>query len=575
MTLCLPTTACAPAGVRPLVPEWPRGLRFGVAVAAGAMAGLAFEPTNLWLLLFVGMATWLLLFDPRMRPAGSGFGWGYGFGLGLGAVSLNWLAALVAGAGPFLAAALIAFEALFFGLLGVAVRRVRRLSWWPLAVGLCWGTVEFIYSRVPFGGFGWVRLAYAQADAPLAGLLPVVGVMGVTVATATLASALAWLVGRWWSAPRAWVCPVTLSLAVLIGVAALSEVGRNYRPGPAAGDGTVTVGMVQGNVDGGAGVGAMGRARSVTANHLGETITLMARARTGVVPMPDFVLWPENSTDIDPQTDQLTSAAVMSAVAVAGRPILVGAVTDGPGPDERQTTALWWDPERGITDRYAKRNLVPFGEYVPFRDVLLPRIPLLRLVGAQSVPGTEPGVLSGVLPDGRTILLGNVICFELAYDRTVHEAVRGSEVLVVQSNNATYRGTAQIPQQFAITRVRAMEARREIVVATTNAESGFIDRDGRVLDRTEIGTAASGSYVVPLRSAQTLAVRWAQIIDWVVLAGTLGALVAAGWARRRRADRAGSVGSGTARSLGDPVPDGTQWVVDSPRADAPDDLRKK
>ncbi len=570
MTVCsLP----APASAKPfLVPEWPRGLRFVVALAAGAVTGLAFEPTNLWLGMFLGIAAWLLLFDPRLRPRGSGFGIGYAFGLGLGAVSLNWLSVLVEGAGPFLAAALIVFESLFFGLLGVVVRRVRPLVWWPLAVALAWGAIEFVYGRVPFGGFGWIRLAYAQVDSPLAGLFPIIGVTGVSVLTALIAAGVAWLVARLWSSPRTWTGPVTASVALLIGLAGLTSVGRAYAPEPAAGHSTVTIGMVQGNVDGGAGTGAMGRARSVTNNHLGETINLMAKARAGAVPMPDFILWPENSTDIDPELDAQTRATVTAAVEVSERPILVGAVTAGPGEDERQTTALWWNPAGAaapasgpVSDRYHKRNLVPFGEYIPYRDALLPRIPLLRLVGAQSVPGTDPGVLEGQLADGRTLMVGDVICFELAYDDTVHEAVRGSEVLVVQSNNATYRGTPQIPQQFAITRARAMEARREIVVATTNALSGYVDRDGRVIDRTIEGTAASRSYVVPLRTALTPAVRFGGFYDLITV---LGALVALGFGviKGRRA----------AHEMRNDLAHGPEWTVGSPKEQAPVvDSRKK
>ena len=86
---------------------------------------------------------------------------------------------------------------------------------------------------------------------------------------------------------------------------------------------------------------------------------------------------------------------------------------------------------------------------------------------------------------GRPLKVGDVICFELAYDRTVYDAdAAGAQVSMVQSNNATYGGTGQIEQQFAITRARAMESRREIAVATTNSVSGFIDRDGRVVHRT-------------------------------------------------------------------------------------------
>ena len=168
----------------------------------------------------------------------------------------------------------------------------------------------------------------------------------------------------------------------------------------------------------------MGRARSVTNNHLSETVDLMTRARLGQVAEPDFLLWPENSTDIDPTRDPVTRQTVEAAADIAGRPILVGAVMQGPGEDERQTTALWWEPGRGPVARYDKRNLVPFGEWIPFRDQLLPVVPILAQVGAQSVPGTSPGVLN-VEVAGQRLTVGDVICFELAYDQTVYEAVRG------------------------------------------------------------------------------------------------------------------------------------------------------
>lgn len=144
----------------------------------------------------------------------------------------------------------------------------------------------------------------------------------------------------------------------------------------------------------------------------------------------------------------------------------------------------------GVLARYNKQNLVPFGEWIPFRNQLLPLIPMLKMIGAQSVPGTEPGVLTVPL-DGRTVKIGDIICFELAYDSTIYSTLtNGAQVLMVQSNNATYGGTGQIEQQFAITRARAMETRREIAVATTNSVSGFIDRDGRVVQRTDEFTAA-------------------------------------------------------------------------------------
>jgi apolipoprotein N-acyltransferase len=263
-------------------------------------------------------------------------------------------------------------------------------------------------------------------------------------------------------------------------------------------------------------------------NHQQETERLAERVRQGREPRPDFVLWPENSTDIDPTLDSATRAIVQSGSEEAGVPILVGAVMQGPDPGERQTSALWWDPERGVLARYDKRNLVPFGEWIPLRDWLLPRLPVLRQVGAQSVPGTRPGVLQ-VSAGGRPMVVGVVLCFELAYDQTVQDTLTGgAQVSVVQSNNATYGGTGQVQQQFAITRARAMESRREIAVATTNSISGLVDRDGRVVTQTAEFTAASGVVQMPLRTALTPAVRFGAPLNGAISAAGLLFCFAAG-----------------------------------------------
>ena len=128
--------------------------------------------------------------------------------------------------------------------------------------------------------------------------------------------------------------------------------------------------------------------------------------------------------------------------------------------------------------------------------------------------------------DGGTLKVGDVICFELAYDRTVHETMtNGAQVLMVQSNNATYGGTGQIEQQFAITRARAMESRREIAVATTNSVSGYIDRDGRVVHRTSEFTSAGFVETMPLRSALTPAVVAGAWPAWALTLLALGAVL--------------------------------------------------
>lgn len=529
-------TAPTAAGQAPTVKtllENPRlSWRLLCAVVGGLVLGLAWQPYDFWPAVLFGIP--LLLIAVRGQRPRRGFGLGYVFGLALLTVSIGWIQVL----GTWIAALLILFEALFFGLLGVALALISRLRLWPLWSAFAWTALEFAYSRVPFGGFGWVRLAYAAVDTPLAGFLPLIGVPGVSLLVALGAAVFGWLVlflvrqdrprAQWRSVLRVVGRPALAVLAGLVVAGTAGTVLRLVQFEPAAGTGEpLTVGVVQGNVPG-RGMGAMGEARSVTNNHLSQTIELTARWRLGDVPEPDFILWPENSTDIDPVLDATTRRVVESAAKVSGKPILVGAVMQGPGPDERQTTGLWWDPQQGILGRYDKRNLVPFGEWIPFRDQLLPLVPILKEVGPQAVPGTRPGVLTVPVGD-RTITVGDAICFELAYDQTIYDTItNGAQVSMVQSNNATYGGTGQIEQQFAITRARAMETRREIAVATTNSVSGFIDRDGNVVHRTQEFTADSFVVELPVRSAITPAVLIAPWLDRAMALIGLLAAVAGG-----------------------------------------------
>jgi apolipoprotein N-acyltransferase len=484
--------------------------RVVVVLLAGVAMGLSWQPYGLWPLLLIGLPAFTLAVR-GIRPLAAA-GLGYLFGVAMLTLAISWVHVL----GSWIAVVLIVFMSLYFGLLGLMVNLVGRLPLWPLAAACCWVFVEYAYSRFPFGGFGWTRIAYATVDTPLAGFFPIVGVVGVSFAVALVGQLIAWAVlalraaspGRLQRRAR-----VLLAGVAVLSIGLLGSALRLYQVEPAATPaGSVRVGIVQGNIPG-RGIEAMGRARSVTNNHLSETIHLMTKVRLGQEPEPDFLLWPENSTDIDPTIDPLTRQTVHAAAEVADRPILVGAVMQGPGVDERQTAALWWDPDRGVLARYDKQNLVPFGEWIPFRAELLPLIPLLQEVGAQSIPGTHPGVLD-VAAGGRPIKVGDVICFELAYDQTIYGSlIGGAQVMMVQSNNATYGGTGQIEQQFAITRARAMESRREIAVATTNSVSGFINRDGSVAIRTQEFTAQSMVVEMPLRSALTPAIRVAPWLE--------------------------------------------------------------
>jgi apolipoprotein N-acyltransferase len=223
-------------------------------------------------------------------------------------------------------------------------------------------------------------------------------------------------------------------------------------------------------------------------NHLEATRELAALYDDddGFRQPPDLVIWPESSTDIDPFTDPTVRADIQQVVDELGVPILVGAMVGGEDPGDVYNQGIVWHPGTGPGERYSKRHPVPFGEYIPFRDQLAPYIQRLDQIPRDMVPGDEPGVLAM-----NDIGFGLVICFEIAYDDVVRDAaVDGTSVLVVQTNNATYMGTGQVEQQFAISRLRAIETGRPVVVAATNGVTGVIAPDGHVQERAPVRTQA-------------------------------------------------------------------------------------
>ena len=155
---------------------------------------------------------------------------------------------------------------------------------------------------------------------------------------------------------------------------------------------------------------------------------------------------------------------------------------------------------------------MPFGEYVPFRgevSAIVPRIS--TLIPDDFIKGTGTGALS----IGPTTV-GDVICFEVAYDGLVRDTVTdGARLLAVQTNNATFGFTAESAQQLEMARLRTVETGRAAVVASTTGISAVIEPDGRVIGQTKIFTRGVLDDVVPLRSSLTVADRvgaWPELI---------------------------------------------------------------
>lgn len=479
-----------------------------LALGSGFLLALGFAPWGLWpcTAAGVGLLTWLT----AGRRARSAFGLGWLAGASYYGCTIWWVASQ-AGAAVF---ALVALMAIWIGLAGMATRFITRLPLWPLLTPMVWVAIESGAAMIPFGGFPWMRLGYTTIDQPLAGWLPYVGTPGATWLVAFTGCCALAVLGK-----QRRVMPAFLAVAVfsLGGALLLIPVDQ-----PAQ---TVNIGMVQGNVELGE-LGGYIAATGATPHHLSETIFLLAESRSEGKPL-DMIVWAENSTDTDPSINRTTRAQITAAVELARAPVLVGALTVGPEPHTRQTTSQVWAPGEGVTADYHKRNLVPFGEFVPMREILEPLFPEVKRAGEQSIPGDGAGVLAIPSPRFPDLQAGTVICYELAYDQTVYDIVNaGSHIQVAQSTTHNFSGTIEPRQQMAINRVRAAELRREFVATTLNGYSGLIDATGRVHEPTREYTAAHRIYSVPLRDNVTAAVRVAPLLSITSLVGAIIATIA-------------------------------------------------
>lgn len=503
-----------------------------VAGIGGLAASASFMPFNAWPLAFVAVAL-LAWATSRAASTRVALAIGWTFGLLFMFTSLIWQTSIMVLSYTGLSLVM----SLFYAALGGALHLIGRLRLAPLWGAGLWTLIEWVTSVFPFDGFAWMRLGYTQLDSWLAGFYPLTGAASVTFLVALLGHLLADLAQRP-GLVRGVATLITAAATLGVGLAGLAWLPAHTD------EGSVDVGWVQPGAPGG-GVYGLGEARTVTMNSMNQTGLLDQDVAAGRLPQPDFIAWPENSTDMDLRHDPMTNVAVETSVRHAGVPILVGSIYTDDARQERQTVAVWWDETVGPDLVYAKRNLVPFGEWIPFRDFFLPLIPQLAYVGYQSVPGTDPGAFDATLPDGRTIGVGVAICYEVIYPETVFEAARNSQVVIVQSSNAMYQDTIQIDQQFAATRVRAAEMRREVLVVTTSGISGLIGQRGEVLDRAPDSVGAHGVHTMALRSTSTPAMVASRWVEYLLAAqGLIG--VGLGLATRRRSRRDGTMDVGAA-----------------------------
>ncbi|WIM89121.1 apolipoprotein N-acyltransferase [Candidatus Mycobacterium wuenschmannii] len=527
----------------------PRLTRLTATIVAGLLLCASYPRFNWWwaAILAFAVLAWVLT-RPATTPFG-GFGYGALFGVAFYLPLIRWISILVGGI-PLLA--LVALCAAFPGLFGLAAVTARRLPGWPIWFALLWTAQEWLKCTIPFGGFPWGVVAAGQTSGPFLPLARLGGVPLLSLAivlTGCAAAALVMETVTWWwaarrrhgsdqhsaadariaDAPPAVVLPALCICLMFFLAAAVWPQVRHSGTG-AGNEPTVTAAIVQGNVPR-LGLEFNAQRLAVLGNDVRETRHLADDVRAGRAPQPDFVVWPEDASEIDPTANPEAAQEISVAVEAIGAPILVGTVLDLPNrsiEDPAQTnTVIVWNPKTGPGDRHDKRIVQPFGEYLPWRGFFRHLSSMADMAGY-----IVPGKGTGVVRAGNTPI-GIATCWEVSFDRALQHSVRnGAQVLAVPANNANFNQTMS-EQQLAFSKLRAVELDRYALVSSNVGISAIVTPDGRELHRTRFFTPGYLDNQVRLKTTMTPAAKWGPIVQGALVVAALAVLFAAilhnGW----------------------------------------------
>jgi apolipoprotein N-acyltransferase len=472
---------------------------------------LSYPAFNFWPGIFIGY--FLILVSIRLLGFFKAFIVGTLAGFAFFGILLKWLTAYL-GPIPWFAGSLI--SALIFGLAAAMAAVVWRYlatvklggaqpSVIAFALGAIFTAREYVAGVFPYGGLPWARGGLSLVDTYLAKWVYFVDVAGLTwlivfiTALFTIRFAKHQPNGIGIYKRSRMLIPTAIAALLFFGTPAVVTLDASGTAG------TMKVAAVQGNAN--AGLFAVNPAGSILDKHLVVSKELVATGRGENL---DLMVWPENSSDLDPNSMVEPGMKISQFVTEELKaPLLFGTKTFR-GEDFYNEVDLWL-PETGLADYYHKIRPVPFGEYVPDRPFFMALAPdLIGLIGWDMSSGTRDGIFD--LPNGGKV--GSLICFEVAFDYLSHDLVKqGAQAIMIQTNSSDFGRSEQGVQQAAISRMRAIETGRTVVAVSTVGVSGIYAADGSVV--TELESFEPGAMVeeIALRNEITPAVMFGGLVE--------------------------------------------------------------
>ena len=491
----------------------------------GALLVLAFPDPNLEFLAWFGLVPGLVLIirSPTAREGGIRAWW---LGAGYLIAALYWMAPEI-GPGVLLVAAV--FGALWIPF-GVAAQKLLRPPLtWPRALAAlvvvpsCWLITEWLRSWQGFGG-PWAVFGVSQWQHPAVLALASVGgvwlisfaLVLVNVAIVIALESLPWapravLPGASWRSGASWR-PGLAALGVAAGLASIGAGPLAFALAPSShAVRYVTIALVQ------PGVVLDASLRS----HASEALTAeLSRDGTLDGARPDLIVWGESSIaeDLTLPSNHVLLSQIEALSAEDGAEILVDQDATPAGKGHEKWAVLV--SPSGIKGIYVKTRLVPFGEYIPFRDQLGWLTKISKAASSNMVPGPGAHLLYATDRAGKPLPIGVLICFESAFPDMARVATdKGAQLIVYQSELSTFQGTWGPDQQASLAAVRAAETGRPVVQASLTGDTVAYDARGRLL--AWMGQSGHGVVTVrlglPAASARTIYDRLGDYVPWTAV----------------------------------------------------------
>jgi apolipoprotein N-acyltransferase len=352
-----------------------------------------------------------------------------------------------------------------------------------LAAALLWTALEHLRS-LALSGFPWATLGYAQhANEPLLALTAVTGVYGLSFLVVLGGGALACSLHRLRQGRGPGIANAAAIAAIL-----LAHLPGGLAPPEPAEPNRIRIAVLQGNIEQGVKWSPEWAERTLA---IYEELARRAAGQGARV-----IVWPETALPGSPDADTDLRVRVAELARETGASQVIGAVglAFEPGatrPSHYFDSAYLLEADGTQVDRYDKSHLVPFGEYVPLRDLLGRKFKAVArgMASSDVTPGSGPRAISLAAPGSQTtrITVGVPICYELLFPDLVRRFVGdGAELLLAITNDAWYGRTGAPYQFLAMTAVRAAETRVWTARAANTGVSAIIDARGRVRAQTRI-----------------------------------------------------------------------------------------